>query len=55
MNDEEMKNKILDGVQKLADKWKKESTFTEPRPRWFTIGKMKYKKDKQEVHYASPY
>lgn len=52
MIDEKIKNEMLDGMKKLADKWKQEPAFTEPRPRWFRIGKVKMAMGKEEVYYA---
>jgi hypothetical protein len=52
MIDEKIRNEILDMVQRLAEKDKQRPLLTEPRPRWFALRKLRYKKGNQEVHFG---
>jgi hypothetical protein len=49
MIDDKIKNAILANLPKVFKDWSKQNRFSEPKPRWFKMEKLRH--DPEKVHY----
>ena len=49
MIDDKIKNAIFANLPKVLEHWSKEKRFTNPKPRWFMMTKLRH--NPENVHY----